>query len=798
MDLVSYFQSYENYFWEWVTDKDVRDLSGYLENNLVSVPNVGAIAYRPYIIEVLKELQPQGFPPFGTFLLTMYATQDGYLNLDGVFYYLRKLRTEETSTFNLDITNACQLLENLSKIGSSMKKGQNRINLFQTIFKDAIYLVSTEESEHILTTYYRGPQKIADAAHKLVLTSDVFYKDIETLSHIHHKFPTTESIIKAMRGLVKEPEITKEAAGNEITTESEKDFIQELIEEPKTFQVGSLIKRIWSGLKIPMRHLSPGEQPIGGVSDITNKGDLHRMLLSEYANEDEVFMNRIANNEALYIQREIPPEENVFERIILIDTSLKNWGTPKVLSFASALAVIKHPKAHSECKVYALGQSSIAMTLDRVEEVIENLNLVSGTLDVSETLDLFFKKERSEKDLEVFFITNHENLANENLQKVIHENRSRLKFLVTTSSDGELNFYKHHLGARKHIQKILLPLKELWADPPRRKAKRTTSQSTKGGKTDVPLNYPLLFPISQQKIAKFMYEGEFFILSSKKQLLRTYLSDNYYDKNYYSVYRILRGCEVLFEGISVKDKGMFALAKNKQQQFILCQYQPDKNLVSKLNIETKEYSELNISGFEIPVNMELVYFNRHFYLHQSDLPTIFEINLEGAVSLEVVKNDPEIAKNIEKVKIEVEKLQYNSYKFISSFIHIGINENRNLVVSKNELSIWGTSVYLFKNQSPFFLVAYQDKNKFTFSDGSEIIADSRGMLTFRSINANIPEFYMPTTINTVMALATETEFGGAEYFLPDHTLLKVRTIKEMCEDYLQPFIDQVLEYGVKD
>jgi hypothetical protein len=47
-----------------------------------------------------------------------------------------------------------------------------------------------------------------------------------------------------------------------------------------------------------MRHLSPGEQPIGGVSDITNKGDLHRMLLSEYANEDEVFMNRIANNEA--------------------------------------------------------------------------------------------------------------------------------------------------------------------------------------------------------------------------------------------------------------------------------------------------------------------------------------------------------------------------------------------------------------------------------------------------------------------------------------------------------------------
>lgn len=797
MDVVSYFQSYENYFWEWITDKDARDSSGYLENNLISVPNVGAIAYRPYIIEVLKELQPQGFPPFGAFLLVIYSTQDGYLNLDGIFYFLRKYRTEETSDFNLDIKNACQLLENLSKVGNSMKRGQNRINLLQTIFKNAVHLSSANESEYVLNSYYRSPQKIGNAAEKLMLPDDVIDRDIETLSFIHQKFPTTESIIKAMRGLTDEPEIKEEVA-EERTTDSEKDFIQELIEEPKTFQVGSLIKRIWSGFKIPMKHLSPGEQPIGGVSDITNKGDLHRMLLSEYANEDEVFMNRVANNEALYIQREIPPEENVFERIILIDTSLKNWGTPKVLAFASALAVIKHPKAHSECKVYALGQSSIAMTLDNVEEVIENLNLVSGTLDVSETLDLFFKKERTEKDLEVFFITNHENLSNENLQRVIHENRNRLKFLVTTSSDGELNFYKHHLGARKHIQKILLPLKELWANPPHKKSKRLVSQNIKGEKTDVPLNYPLLFPIPQQQIAKFMYEGEYFILSSKKQLLRTYLSNNYYDKNYYELYKILRGCEVLFENISVKDRGVFALAKNKQQQFILCQYQQDKNLLSKLNVETKEYSELNVSGFDIPLNMELVYFDRYFYLHQKNLPTIFMINLEGEVSIDPVKNDSEIHKNFEKVKIELEKLNHNNYKFTSNFTLIGINENNNLVISKYELKFWGSSMSQYKNQSPIVMVADQNKNKFTFSDGSEIIADSRGMLTFISINANIPEFYMPTSKHTGMALASETEFGGYEFYLPDNTLLKVKTIADMYQDYLQPFIDQILEYGTED
>ncbi len=90
MDIIAYFQSYINYFWEWTTDEDVPDDTRYNENNLISIPNVGAIAYRPYVIEILKELKEEGFPPFGSLLLVLYALHDGYLNLDGVFYYLNR------------------------------------------------------------------------------------------------------------------------------------------------------------------------------------------------------------------------------------------------------------------------------------------------------------------------------------------------------------------------------------------------------------------------------------------------------------------------------------------------------------------------------------------------------------------------------------------------------------------------------------------------------------------------------------------------------------------------------------
>ncbi len=529
---------------------------------------------------------------------------------------------------------------------------------------------------------------------------------------------------------------------------------------------------------------------------MTNKGELHRMLLSEFANEDDIFMNRVANNEALFIQREIPPEENIFERIILIDTSLKNWGTPKVLAFASAIAVIKHPKAHSECKVFALGQNIIPMSLDKVDEVVENLNHVSPVLEVSGTLEKFFNEEHKEKDLEVFFITNHENLSHQNLQKIIHENRDRLKFLVTTSANGELNFYKHHKGTRKHIQKIMLPLQELWANPPERRHRRENKFSGNGKKTNVPFNYSILFPAPINKIATFLYEGEFFILSNKKQLLRTYLSDNYYNRNYYDTYKTHHGCEILIDDISVKPKGQFALAKSKQGDFILCQYQPDKKLISKLNLNTKEYSDLNLTGKNIPEDHQLIYFNRYFCLYNENSDMIHLITIEGNISLEYILNDKLIYRNHGKVQLEIKKLYNSGLKILNNFHNFGINIEKKLVISNNELIHYiEDSIKFYKNTSPLEICAEQNKNKFTFSDGSEIITDNRGILTFKSSNKNIPEFYIPSTEYGNLALATNTEFGGSEYYLPQNTLLKVRTMEEMYVEYMQRFIDQIWEYG---
>lgn len=793
MELNDYLQSYEDYFWEWTTDEDVPDDTGYHENNLVSIPKVGAVAYRAYLIEVLKQFQMIGLPFLTPLVLALYATNEGYLDIKGVKEGIRKHPLAMHEQVKHLIRPAFQFLETLKSLPAKYKKGKNRILLLQTVFSGAFRAVPPGQSEYILKFYLRHPQKMGDSARKAELTVSRFSKDLNILATLNERFPSVRTLIEAMKGFTDIPELEDEVVEEETTVETGKDFIQELIEEPKTFQVGSLIKRIWSGLKIPMRHLSPGEQPIGGISDMTNKGEFHRMLLSEFANEDDVFMNRVANNEALYIQREIPPEENIFERIILIDTSLKNWGTPKVLSFASAIAVIKHPKAHSACQVFALGQNIIPIVLDKVDEVVESLNQVSPVLEVSPALERFFNEEHKEKDLEVFFITHQENLVNPNLQRVIHENRDRLKFLVTTSAEGELNFYKHHKGIRKHIQKIMLPLLELWANPPKRN--REANHQDNGIKTSVPKNYPLLFPTPKDRIKTFLYEGDFYILSNRKQLLRTYLSDNYYNRNIYRNISTQKGCEVIAEKISVKPKGSFALAKDKAD-YILAQYQPDKKVLSKLNLTTKKYNEMNLTGQYIPEDFSLIYFNRNFYLYRSDAVLIFKINMEGELAAEPIKNHNEILKTGVKIDTELHRLNNKGTKILNNFNRVGISNAGELVIDKFALGLVSKNVYsLSRNYNKIQVLAIRNKNKFMFDDGSEVITDPRGMLTFISSNKNIPVFYMPSTHYGYMALATEKEFAGSEYYLPKNSKLKIREMDEMYREYMDAFIRHVLEYG---
>lgn len=119
--------------------------------------------------------------------------------------------------------------------------------------------MSPEYSEGVIRKFERKPHAIAEFARKEELNVTVFRNDIETLAYLYNEFPTTESIINAMNDEIGLPDLKEEVLEEETTIESGAEFIEELIEEPKTFRSEALSKNL-------ERTENPDASPFAGRS----------------------------------------------------------------------------------------------------------------------------------------------------------------------------------------------------------------------------------------------------------------------------------------------------------------------------------------------------------------------------------------------------------------------------------------------------------------------------------------------------------------------------------------------------
>lgn len=94
-----------------------------------------------------------------------------------------------------------------------------------------------------------------------------------------------------------------------------------------------------STLTLPRRPSDPDELQVGGVSDITNRGQPERLLATELAADPDLLMARIAHGQALYLRRESPPQHKSLRRRVLIENGVRMWGLTRLRATAFALAV---------------------------------------------------------------------------------------------------------------------------------------------------------------------------------------------------------------------------------------------------------------------------------------------------------------------------------------------------------------------------------------------------------------------------------------------------------------------------
>lgn len=757
----AYLQSYQNYFWQWEFDE-------YADADIISLSNGRTVIYKPLLLEFLWKLAPHGFPPFGSLLLAFVATNpDSATNLNDLYTQLGG------SGSRLPNSIGAKFLELLSSLPEEYKTGAKRFFLFKCIFQDAHNRVAArrakqivqklQQVEYINQSQFGTPVAYNESNHQ---------RDFRTLELLGERFISLDDIYKALSGL-DELDDDGEPLLEEETEREPISFTEELLTHTKTFHVGALLKTIQAALDIAFHSQLPSDQPLGGVADLTNKGDLDKLLISEYANDDMVFLSRLANNEALYLHREAPPSKNKHERIFLIDASLRNWGTVKTLLHAATIAIAKHPKSDFAYRVFSTGDEVREIQIDTVPDVIDGLNVLYPSIDASSGIADFFANYPISANAQVLFLSGEEALKALSFQKTLAEYGSHFQYRISASASGQVALHKNLGKSWKHVQNLQLNLPQLWTKKSKQVEEKEMELPKRSQKiADKPIGgIPLLLPNPEKVKAIFVTEENFIIkMSTKGQLFRYHQRPN----NVYT-----EGWELLFGGEKFVD-ALSAVSYTNQGDFVLLQYRRKTQKISLHFNSSGEVKEVKFPHWRpfylSSTELEKSKHNPSFIFktgafHHFNFNGHWRIGLDGVVSESHGDFRQWAIKAGERLQGLDGAVNYRN-TFLKRFRKIMITDEGYLNINGFSLD-FSENLFSYNNQasnSPKWSAEHIGESMFRFPEGSTVKVTSIGVINLRSSNPDIPDVYLSTGLHEEVAMATETDFAGNRYYLRNNKL----------------------------
>lgn len=771
MPSYEYFQQYTGYFWQWEENGSVASIRG------------GAtIAYKEYIADAVEKLADGGLPLFGSLLLAVIATNPEA----GASLFAVENIIEQKLNKNLNrepLNGAIRFLKQLSALPPKYKKGRNRLLLLQTLFAGCHNRVSESNTKLALKFFWKTRTIDEAWIAPKPFHYNLYYEEFTVIKLLAKKFPDNDALLAAMASLpVVEEELLIEEPENKEAHEN--DCIEALMDNPKTFPAGSLVKRLWSGLNIPFHNALPSQQLLGGVSDITNKGDLHRLLISEFANDDAVFLSRLANNEVLYLNREAPPQNNNLHRIVLLDVSLKNWGTPKAVAFAVLLAIAKHPKTDIACSAFAVGDGCTPLRFDSVDDVIESLQVLEPCLHPARGMEKFFSEHGSQKNREVFFISSPDTLRQPELHKVLSDRASSLRYLIQTDGEGGIDVYKRQQASRKHVQRLQLPLEELWKKAPK---EREPVQPKKNGG----VYYPILFPAAANPRKVLVNDnGDLFIITAERNLIASWKKE---DKQW-------KGWEMLYEGLPGFTEA--EIGTDRDGKLLLLLFNESNRKVTLLDVRRNYSRSVHFPEWDKAAPRHFMSLNNafvFFHFHPAKEYWTFHLNEEV-----IVKHHSGFSTQIHARHMTVKEMygrmsyrQFVSHSVFKNITSVFINQLGNLVFNRHELRL--TDHNVIKLEKTGFIkqeiVAMGNGSHFRFPDGSTVTVSRSGMIALKSSDASKEEIYVPSVVEAALGMATASQFAGYDYYLFEKRGQQRMLPKRFWERHMHPFIEIIKAHG---
>jgi hypothetical protein len=234
-------------------------------------------------------------------------------------------------------------------------------------------------------------------------------------------------------------------------------LLTELNDDDELGGVARLARQLLAAITLPRPLAEPDDLPLGGVSDIANRGSLDRLLISELAHDDLTLAVRIATGEALYYRRETPPKSPPLRRMIVLDSGLRSWGVPRVFTTAIGLALAAAGDEKLAIEAFrASGSQLVPVDLTRKESLQQHLAALETDLHLGQALPAIQQAQElnaagEQLPSDVVLITTDDALADEEFRKQLRAAALDSAWIAAINRDGRVRLLE--LGLREMVLK---------------------------------------------------------------------------------------------------------------------------------------------------------------------------------------------------------------------------------------------------------------------------------------------------------------------------------------------------------
>ncbi|HEX2630969.1 MAG TPA: hypothetical protein VHM26_18260, partial [Chitinophagaceae bacterium] len=460
--IVGYFQvpHKDHSFWVWAPFEDKFSRASCEVIEWIPTDRT-TICYRDELVDIIEQLQGPKTPPLGAILLLLSACRAELNKSQRYFLHAIQFSLSNNEVGTQMRKNAERLLDMVSALPEDLRTGANKIHLLNELFNDQERAYGVYIKKH-LHDFNRGDldQQILNSESVEFPKMEIM-QQFEVLAGIAKRYETQEQLTTKLRSGIREtPDVS--AVEIPVPQSTPADLLEVLSQDPLTSALARLTRKIVSVLNIPTHSQGSGEMPYGGLSDITNRGNYDRLLLSELAQDELLLMARLVNNEALYYRREEPPQNPKRQRTLLIDTTLKMWGVPRVFAMASALAFIHNSKHKELIESHALkGETYESLDLSTKEGVVHALSVMDPSLHAGQSMRALIEDRPASDQNEYILITGSALFNSHSFQLSLAQVRKELRFIITVNRNGAMQFYECNKGISRLLNTAKLDLEEL-------------------------------------------------------------------------------------------------------------------------------------------------------------------------------------------------------------------------------------------------------------------------------------------------------------------------------------------------